>query len=154
MTSHWDEQNSDSILNGAGFPTYLFVLNESCLAFYFLARQQFCFCTGQKCIIQLKIESKFMRCGFDLYALPQTCACTYHAGLSLWALYGLSSSFQQLKPALAPLRVVSSILHSRRICKFLRSLVREKSNSDDFRKALLVLVDGEPSLTRPTLLLF
>ena len=73
VTSHWDEQTQTQSWTAQAFRR-IFSFLTNCLAFCFLARQQFCFCTGQKCIIQLKIESKFMRCGFDLYALPQTCA--------------------------------------------------------------------------------
>ena len=106
VTSHWDEQNSDSILNGAGFPTYLFILNELPGVLFF-STSTVLLLHWAKVYYTAEDRVKVYEVWFRPLCITAN-VCVYVMQVSLWALYGLSSSFQQLKPALAPLRVVSS----------------------------------------------
>ena len=106
VTVHWDEQNSDSILNGRGFPTWLFILNELPGVLFF-STSTILLLSWAKVYYTSQDRVKV----YDIWFRPLCITanvCVYIMQVSFWTLYALSSNFQQLKPALTPLRVVSS----------------------------------------------
>jgi hypothetical protein len=111
---HWEtitrgenEQNADSILNGRGFPTLFFVLNELPGVLFFSAST----------VLLLQWAKIHYTVRDDITVVNSwfkpTCVtgnvCVYIMQGSLWILYGLSNHFPNLTPAIEPLHVTSSI---------------------------------------------
>jgi|EP00945_MAST-04E_sp_MAST-4E-sp1_P008694 hypothetical protein len=106
VTAAEDQQNADSILNGRGFPTKYFIMNELPGVLFFSA-STLLLLAWAKIYYTAQDNSKIV----DQWFRP-TCitanVCVYIMQGSLWLLYGLSNTFTSLRKAIEPLHVASS----------------------------------------------